>query len=287
MTHGDVVRDYSTAELTALAEVAGGTSFPGTGEHTFASPEVREAAERALVARGTIRGVDGEGRAHLDPVEARLVNISMRPETVISVEHRDAAGTGRMLLYITADGAVAHHASDSGIHRLESVPPSLVGATVGRFTGIEERTPAPDAPIAVDRTTFDRLRGRRTRVTSTPGTRMATRSASRKLLAAVRSSSLVQAVPRERSAEDPLAWLDCGDRGLWRTREEGGEVVAEPVTVEELSAQFDSLVAPEGAAPEVSLKLPTVRKRMHFSPGSSARGRRSAGPASRHGAGSQ
>ena len=247
VTHGDVVRDYSTAELTALAEIAGGTSFPGTGEHAFASPEARDAAERALVARGTIRGVDGEGRAHLDPVEARLVSVAMHPDMVISVEHRNAGGTGRMLLYVTPGGAVAHHASESGIHRLESVPPSLVGAMVGRFTGIVERTAATDAPIAVDRTTFDRVRASARDLDS--GTEDVETRRLKEVLGSVRSSSQVQAVPRGRMDGDSLAWLDCGDRGLWLTGDEARGVVVQPVTLGELSARFDSLLAPAGATP--------------------------------------
>src|SRR3954468_23511454 len=85
----EVALRYSVEELTAIAELAGLGSFPGTGEHVLEQPRERQAARRALVARGTVSAGPG-GALAFEQAERALLGCALRPGAVLSVAHGGA-----------------------------------------------------------------------------------------------------------------------------------------------------------------------------------------------------
>jgi hypothetical protein len=122
---------YAVEELTALAELAGAASFPGTGGHAFESERERGAAVRGLLARGTLRPAAG-GRPVLEPLDERTIQAALRPQAVVEVER----GSERCLIYVREGLAVAHSAGAQGVHVLEPVPAVLLGATLRTLAGL-------------------------------------------------------------------------------------------------------------------------------------------------------
>ena len=99
---------FSVEELTALAEEQGASSFPGTGEHAFASERERAAARRALLARGTLQA-GSNGKAGLGPLDERTVATALRPNAVIRIEVSQPGGAAeRCLIYTGGSVSGAH-----------------------------------------------------------------------------------------------------------------------------------------------------------------------------------
>jgi hypothetical protein len=132
---------YSVEELTALAELAGASSFPGTGRHVFESERERSAALRSLLARGTLRP-DGDGRPAMEPLDERTIQTALAPDAVIDVE-RDGE---RCLVYVGPALAVAHSAGEQGVHLLEPLPTVLLRGTLRALAGIDARATGAGAP---------------------------------------------------------------------------------------------------------------------------------------------
>ena len=125
---------FSVEELTALAEEQGAGSFPGTGDHAFASERERAAARRALLARGTLQA-GSNGKAALGPLDERTVATALRPNAVIQIEVSPPGGAAeRCLIYAGGSVSVAHSAGAEGVHRLEAVPTALLQTVLRALT---------------------------------------------------------------------------------------------------------------------------------------------------------
>ena len=225
-------RTYSVEELTALAELAGSKSFPGTGEYVLQNGQ-RASARRALLARGTLAKPTADGRTPIDAVDARLVTTGLYPDAVITVVVRRAGREEQLLVYAAPGLSVAHRASPDGVHRLEGVPTAWVGAVVSRFARVEDR-PVPSAePIKLGRETFRQVIARRD--VSDGGAELA------QLLESLVTSCHLRSVPGPAAqvASVDMTWFDCGDRGNWLVEAHGDEVTARPVSLLELSALFE------------------------------------------------
>jgi hypothetical protein len=239
---GAVRRSFSVEELAVLAEYGGTRHFPGTGDYEIASPEVRAAARRSLLARGTILAVDDGGGAYVKPADARLVATALYPEVVVSVEHRHGGADARLLLYVASSVSVAHGAAPEGVHRLEMLPTGLVGTAVALFTRLRDQDPATAEAMTVSRPAFAALRAEAEG--GRPGeTTNGAEEQLRKVFASVASSTHVRVAPSNGQVAAPgeVIWFDCGDQGLWLVTPEHDEVMVRPVALAELSERFTLL----------------------------------------------
>jgi hypothetical protein len=137
---------YSVEELTALAELAGADSFPGTGPHRFESDRERAAALRALLARGTLRPGD-QGAPRMEPLDERTVRTALQPDVALDVR----VGPRRCAVYVGGELAVAHSAGAQGVHKLEPLPTALLGGALRAICGLAggATAAASDGRVAV------------------------------------------------------------------------------------------------------------------------------------------
>jgi hypothetical protein len=226
----DVVRNYSVDELTALAELGGRPSFPGTGGHVFADDAARTAARAALLARGSILGVDNERRTFLAPTDARLVATVLQSKAVIDVEHHRGRSAERVLIHIGPHESVTQVAGAAGVHRFESVPTVAVADWVALMTEIGMRSTPAGEPMTIGTATFRALRA---------GTAQAGDNATERVDAVLRAA--VSSCRIARTFGEPaveLRWLDCAGSGLWLVTPEDGRVEIAPVSSDELARRL-------------------------------------------------
>jgi hypothetical protein len=238
-------RTFSVEELAALSELAGSPSFPGTGEYVLPDDAARLAARRALVASGSLREVDPQGRPQVDEASAQLVSTALSPAALIRVERRDDGGTAQLNVYIGSDRSVLHRASPDGIHRLEPVPSEAVGSAVRRFARLRDGAQPAANGFQVPQDTFSRLQEMKDQGRLDPEAEEGDARLLARLLADVAVSCRVELVSAgDDGQSSEMTWIDCGQEGLWVLDEAGENVAFEPMGLEDLSRRFEALSRP-------------------------------------------
>jgi hypothetical protein len=123
---------YSHAELTAAAELAGLSRFPGVDGAAPADERARVDARRALAARGTVvTGPDGglAFAAHERP----LLEVPLRPAAVLDAERRAAGAARHALVSWTPATSVAQSGLHPGVMQLTGFPSSLLPEWLAAF----------------------------------------------------------------------------------------------------------------------------------------------------------
>jgi hypothetical protein len=140
VTQGAVAVEFSQAELTVLARMAGRTYFPGApqGELDDAG---WAAVGRGLMARGVLHG---RLRRTVDDDVAALLDVVMGGDWSLWLQLQYNPGLGENsaeVLWIKGDDVVRQTKNDQDVHRLERVQPAAVDEIVSR---------ALDLPTAQD-----------------------------------------------------------------------------------------------------------------------------------------
>src|SRR4051794_2536628 len=153
----EVAVRYSVEELSAIAELAGLGSFPGTGEHLLEQPRERQAARRALVARGTVSAAP-QGTLAIAPGERALLGCALRPGAVLSVSRARGGAADTALVYVTRQLSVLHAEEADGIHRLAAFPTAMLPRRVAALAELSERHRAGGDPLPLTDAELERLR---------------------------------------------------------------------------------------------------------------------------------
>ena len=211
---------YSVEELSAIAELAGLGSFPGTGEHLLEQPRERQAARRALVARGTV-GAGPDGTLAIEPGERALLGCALRPGAVLSVAHARGGAVTTSLVYVTRELSVLHAEEADGVHRLAAFPTAMLPRRVAALAHLSSRDSTGGEPVALTDAELERLRAGETPEALDGG---------------ARTSSRVSVLRRdgERVAGGDVVWVDAAGRGLMAVEPRDGGAVLAPVAARDL-----------------------------------------------------
>jgi hypothetical protein len=203
---------YSAEELTAVAQVFGGPSFPDVDEAVFSGldADAREAAvrsaRRSLLARGVVE-IDDEGMLHVTPPHSVLFRVALAPAAIVNAELRRPDSVETRSYYALPAVAVEHSSEIGHIHRLTQFEPAELFERVVEFLDLTER-PSGDAAEA-ELSVADLNRGLSGETVG--------EGAFGDALGGLGSTCFVRSLSRSNGTlvGGELRWIDTGDSGLW------------------------------------------------------------------------